>query len=271
MHQARPVGDISVSTRLSLLVAIVFGLGAGQVFAQATSVTLQLFPFTGEVRILNDNLDPFTFVVYSLNSPSGALNGTNGIWTSIADTYDVSGSGFIDPTHEWVELTPNAMAGATNLSESVIPGPGGVLPAQRAVSLGKIWNPSATSPADVTAQIGMPDGSDAQVIVRTAIDGDYFRDRIVDDFDYAFWKTFFGSSASVYADGNIDGIVDAADYTVWRNNLGLSLPAAGDEEPGAGAIGLAASVVPEPTSLLSAIAAIGGWLLRRSRRRHFVF
>ena len=75
---------------------------------QAPDVKLFLFPLTGEVRIANDGSTDLTFVFYSLSSPSGALNGTNGVWTSIADTYDASGNGFIDATHEWTELTPNA-------------------------------------------------------------------------------------------------------------------------------------------------------------------
>jgi hypothetical protein len=248
---------------LNLLFAVVFGVGSSEVFAQATSVTLQLFPFTGEVRLLNHNPDPFSFISYSLKSPSGGFNGANGVWTSIADTYDVSGNGFIDPIDDWIELD----ASATKLTEvDFIPVSVGTLPANRSVSLGRIWNPNVAPFEEIDWQIILPNGSDATVLKREAIDGDYFTDLIVDEADYLFWKTFFGSTTAYYADGNIDGIVDAADYTVWRDNVGLSLPGSGDGELGAAGGGLAAVAVPEPAALILAIAA-GGWMLTQARRR----
>jgi hypothetical protein len=254
-----------VSTRVLLLAAVVVGFATSHAFAQATSVTLQLFPFTGEVRFLNKNTTDFMFVIYSLTSPSGALNGTDGVWTSIADTYDANDNGFIDPVNNWVELS----ASATNLhevTEGAFTGPGGTLRAQRSVSLGKIWNPNIVPVPDIGAQVFLPNEIPAAVTVRRAIDGDYNEDRVVDEEDFIVWKTFFGMPIYL-ADGNIDGIIDAADYTVWRDNLGLSLPAFGDEELGAGGVTLSASAVPEPSSLILALAAGGGWLLGRARRR----
>ena len=50
-----------MSNRIFLLIAAVMGAAANDAFAQATTVVLQLFPFTGEVRILNDNPLPFAF------------------------------------------------------------------------------------------------------------------------------------------------------------------------------------------------------------------
>ena len=247
----------------NLLVAVVFGVGSSDVFAQATSVTLQLFPLTGEVRLLNHNPDPFSFISYSLGSPSGGFNATNGVWTSIADTYDVSGNGFIDPVDDWIELD----ASATKLTEvDFIPVSVGTLPANRSVSLGKIWDPNVAPFEEIEWKIILPNGSDATVLKRRAIDGDYLTDLIVDEVDYIFWKAYFGSTTAYYADGNIDGIVDAADYTVWRDNLGLSLPGSGAGELGAAGGGLSAVAVPEPAALILAIAA-GGWMMSRTRRR----
>ena len=146
-----------MSKHLHLLAAVVIGFVANDALAQATSVTLQLFPFTGEVRLLNENIDPFSFAFYSLKSPSGALNGANGVWTSIADTYDVSGNGFIDATNEWIELSANATE-LTEITEGAFSGPGGTLAAQRSVSLGRIWDPNAVSTSDVSAQVFRPNG-----------------------------------------------------------------------------------------------------------------
>lgn len=59
-----------------------------------------------------------------------------------------------------------------------------------------------------------------------AVVGDFDFSGMVDQFDYQVWKSNFGSSTELAADGNGDGVVDAADYTVWRNNLGAeALPA----------------------------------------------
>lgn len=259
-----------MSTRRLLYVAIFCSALVSEAFAQATSVTVQLFPFTGEVRLLNENADPFGFTLYSLTSASNALNGSPAVWKSIADTYDVSGNGFIDPTNSWLKLSTGPM----QLSEAVFAGTGGVLPAYRAISLGNIWNPNAVPSPDIVPLVKLPNGSDATVIVRQMIDGDYFRNDIVDDLDYQFWKSSFGmTGASYFADGNIDGIIDAADYTIWQDNFGLSLPASGDgpEEMGGGSLsvsGLSINAVPEPACLMLLVAG-AGLFVHRFRRAGF--
>jgi hypothetical protein len=49
--------------------------------------------------------------------------------------------------------------------------------------------------------------------------GDYDMSGVVDEYDYLFWRSAFGNTAVLAADGNGNGRVDAADYTVWRDNL----------------------------------------------------
>ena len=263
--------DIAVLKRLTLLIAAIVGTAANTAGAQSP-VRVQLFPFTNEVRIQNRDAMAFSFALYSLTSPSGALNGSNGVWTSIADTYDspligpTPGNGFIDPVSNWIELS----ASATALTEGVFLGPGGSLPGYRAVRLGKIWNSSLVPMPDVAAAIYLPNGQPVAVDVRPAIVGDYNEDLIVNIADYDLWRASFGSTTEFRADGNIDGVVDATDYTIWRDNLGKQW---GDVDGGLAATGSMGSYfagVPEPGGVLLA-AGLGGslccWRLRRRREK----
>jgi len=258
--------------RLFLIGCIaVVAANTNEVFGQAPGVKLFLFPHTGEIRIANDDLTSFTFVAYTLSSPSGALNGTDGIWKSIADTYDASGNGFIDPTNEWAEFTPDAGTHAISLSEGTFATPGSVFPANRSLSLGKIWDPNRTPTPDVTLKVYFSDIVESNYNGIRAVDGDYLRDGQVNVFDYAYWKASFGATPAVpgfnAVDGNLDGIINAADYTIWRNNLGLSVPRSGSGEAGLAAMGLSATVVPEPAGIFLGLLAFVGCLSRRFWRR----
>lgn len=94
--------------------------------------------------------------------------------------------------------------------------------------------------------------------------GDFNGNGVVNQADYLWWKTLYGSTEHLYADANGDGIVDAADYTLWRNNLGATLP---------GALQIAgAANVPEPSTAIAAVilGLSGGAIWRRKRRRDAV-
>ena len=85
--------------------------------------------------------------------------------------------------------------------------------------------------------------------------GDYNRDGYVDAADFVIWRTQNGKGVvpGAGADGTGDGHVDMHDYDVWQANYAKT--------SGAGA-GVA---VPEPATLLLAIAAFAALPTRRRK------
>jgi hypothetical protein len=80
-----------------------------------------------------------------------------------------------------------------------------------------------------------------------AIPGDYNNSGVVDGADLTVWKTQFGGTGTVTADGDADGDVDGTDFLIWQQHLG---------EPAAGLA--AGAAIPEPGAwALSVLAAVG--------------
>jgi len=91
--------------------------------------------------------------------------------------------------------------------------------------------------------------------------GDYDGNGVVEQADYAVWRTSLGDTTSLAADGNGNHVVDAADYVVWRKNLGRTWQSLGS---GAGA---QHATVPEPAAVILASFALIDGLMRRRRTR----
>lgn len=85
-------------------------------------------------------------------------------------------------------------------------------------------------------------------LLSVGLPGDFNGDNLVDAADYNQWKQKFGSVGDFGADGNDDSVVNAADYTIWRNNFGRG---------SATSTLLAPDAVPEPTSMLLFVTAVG--------------
>jgi hypothetical protein len=253
------------------LLVVVGAIAALAPRAEADTLNVEMYPFTGEIRFANASAAPFSFFYYAINSSSSSLNGNPAIWSSVTDDYDASGNGFIDPVNDWSKFSSSP----AQLAEGVFVDPGGTLAAFRAVSLGTVWNaPAFPAISNLSFQVLEADYGFSTINARLAIDGDYNWDGVVDAADYVVWKQNFGETATIgalRADGNLNGFVDAADYTVWRNNFGLSLPGAGSgtEELAQGAsFVISSDVVPEPsTAGLLLIGAASLSLLRRRRIR----
>jgi hypothetical protein len=253
-----------LSRRLLVGIASLIGVVLMAPVALSTSLMLQMYPLTGELRLLNSTNTPIPIIFYEIRSPSGGLNGASGVWTSISDTYDKppGGNGFIDSANDWNEISATPF----DLTEGTVHDPGGMLPAFRSIGLGRIWNPNVATAASIVPTFLQSPGQSPMTFDKTlVVDGDYSTNLSVGPEDYSPWSILFGSSSFPLADGNHNGIVDAADYTVWRDNLGAHYVPGLGEAGGGGA--LSAAAVPEPTGVLLALVgssgAFGGWLLRR--------
>lgn len=201
---------------------------------------------TGEIFLENFTLAPVSISAYSIVSPNGGL--VPGGWTPIAGNYDSTGDGSIDAAQPWIRFSSSTDLG--NLSEGVLLGAGGTLAPGQRNALGTAWS-TVVGDMSLTATYLEGFNSLSAAVVYRYSPGDFDRNLVIDEIDYAIFLGTFGQTIDRRADGNNDGVVDAADYTVWRDNLGLGfsvLP-----------VVVGGGDVPEPSMLT--LAVIGGGML----------
>ncbi|MGL4512104.1 MAG: ELWxxDGT repeat protein [Lacipirellulaceae bacterium] len=89
----------------------------------------------------------------------------------------------------------------------------------------QVQNPRSIVPAgDRVFVVGSRHDAGEELFSQVLIDppavaGDFDRNGLIDQLDYAVWVADYGSGTRLRADGNADGVVNAADYTVWRDNF----------------------------------------------------
>lgn len=97
-----------------------------------------------------------------------------------------------------------------------VPGAAGALDLDAAYPLVGDWTLDLLTSPELTV-----DPFSYSVLIAATL-GDYDLDQDVDANDYTEWKTSFGMTGDLAADGNGDGVVDAADYVVWRDQFDAS-------------------------------------------------
>jgi hypothetical protein len=113
-----------------------------------------------------------------------------------------------------------------------------------------------TTPESHGLQIHLASGLPSPNLSPVPLSGDFNADGTVDAADYTVWRDNVGSNFDLNGNGNEDGdslgVVDEADYATWKSNFG----SAGS--------GSTSAAVPEPSTLLLALA---GFSLLGIRRR----
>src|SRR5690606_26899319 len=162
---------------------------------------------------------------------------------------------------DWLEANPSS----ERLSELKLEG-SQPLGYGAIVDLGTIFNPSGEH--DLVFEFQTVDGSVQQGFVLyegipdapDGLPGDFNNDGRVDAADYTVWRNNLGGSESVLnGNGSGNSVVDAEDYNLWKTHFGTTA--------GAGALGLASSQVPEPSSIVLLLFAAGAVLYTTLRRR----
>lgn len=62
--------------------------------------------------------------------------------------------------------------------------------------------------------------AETRVTLAIGVVGDYDHSGTVNGSDYNVWRSTYGTTTQLDADGNGDGVVDTIDYLVWRHNQG---------------------------------------------------
>jgi hypothetical protein len=141
---------------------------------------------------------------------------------------------------------------STSLTEAYLTGQSTIAAAAAGLPVGSIYNTTTNShdlqftyyTNDNVQHIGM-------VEYVTSVLPDFNGNGFVDAADYVVWRKNNGRTGATFSQGdaNGDGNVNSTDYNLWRASFGLAA--------GSGAGSLAGGAVPEPSTGLLLVAAVG--------------
>jgi fibronectin-binding autotransporter adhesin len=173
----------------------------------------------------------------------------------------------------WTPVLTTATGGANiTTGRLVFDYTGGSSPATTIASLLKTSHDNAgfnnserlrSTTADGNKGLGWVDNGTSKVTVGYVYYGDGDVSGSVDLTDFTFLAANFnkvGGATWLQGDYNYDGNVDLTDFTFLASNFNKSLPLAASAASGIG------SVVPEPASMISILAAAGAVMMKRRRR-----
>jgi hypothetical protein len=189
-------------------------------------LTLRINRASGAGTIVNNSTASLQLNGYSLESSSGALNGTG--WNSL-DEQNVG---------NWLQNE----ASANLLVETFLAGSTTVAPGAQ-LALGNLFTTGQME--DVTGRFSTPDNLinlfQVQFVTGAGVTGDYNNNGTVDAADYVVWRDNLNSTNTLPNDST-PGMVNQADYDAWRANFGRSV--------GGGALIASSATVPEPSAVL---------------------
>lgn len=219
---------------------------------------------SGQVHWQNIGNEDLAITGYTLASSTASLRPNE--WRPITDRLDVDGDASFDSVGAWVILSPLQPfpPTASDLSEGVFLGDGGLLAPGERISLGAAWDPQGTTDVDLVITTPLPSIVPIDVYYLPA--GDFNLDGIVDAADYVVWRNSVGQvGVDLLADADGNGAVDGADYIIWKADYGQTQFLA------SAALSLASvgAVVPEPATLVLGLAmtAVFAGFVRHARRQ----
>ncbi len=117
---------------------------------------------------------------------------------------------------------------------------------------------SSVLTALTTATDHLPIVADYSYATAIGAPGDFDHSGVVNSTDYNLWRSTFGSTTNLLADGNHNGIVDEPDYVIWRNA----------SSAGSGSSLDSTAQVPEPQSALLMICGVFAISVSLLNRKH---